>query len=505
MEKRLTREQGIMSASIAHKTYVYGMRPSSLSEKQNNWLLIEEGEILIYTLEWLIRKNLRESGYKICSETLPFLTNQPGKVFLRAIWKELETGFSRNESSGDYLEGLISIREWLNSVTKNKGDYFGWWNKPSTLHDWFIRATWTDRDSTSADIQKKCPALFEPHDVNLDLALSEIASGIISNGEDDKDDPSIDLDSTHFHERVRFSPEMELRYHGSRNLLFIPLWLYQDQNPSNSSHAGYAAFMLGSFYDCQAIKEKSKELRTLITLLTQQDINTFSSKAIKDEEFLVRLGTLASPMAHHLKNPMEDIGAACHLLFKLVKNNKEAKQYLESIIQSKNEATRAIENLLDSVQVKDLIRSGENIEALVKEALSQIKIPSVITVQLQYEKDLPQVYVDKFKFIQILLNLIENALDAMMPEGGELRLGGSLEETPDQNFLKLSISDTGVGIKPEDRDKIFTPLFTTKDTGTGVGLTAAYHIVKAHGGKVYIQNSSTTEGTTFAVEIPINT
>jgi len=100
---------------------------------------------------------------------------------------------------------------------------------------------------------------------------------------------------------------------------------------------------------------------------------------------------------------------------------------------------------------------------------------------------------------QVLLNLILNAQDAM-PEGGEIRI----QTGEDNGVVHIDISDTGLGIPEEIRDKIFEPFFSTKkrEKGTGLGLSISYGIIKAHNGDILVK-SKEKEGTTFTIKLPV--
>jgi len=114
--------------------------------------------------------------------------------------------------------------------------------------------------------------------------------------------------------------------------------------------------------------------------------------------------------------------------------------------------------------------------------------------------------MDQEQMTQIFSNLFKNAFDAM-PEGGEL----SIDIYDEDNYTVFKVSDTGKGIKKEDRDKIFEPFYTTKEIGkgTGLGLATAYGIVKMHNGKITVDsNDNPSEGptgTTFIIKIPNKT
>ena len=120
-----------------------------------------------------------------------------------------------------------------------------------------------------------------------------------------------------------------------------------------------------------------------------------------------------------------------------------------------------------------------------------------VMVDLDVAEDLPRVALDERLMKQALLNLVKNAL-AAMPGGGKLRLAA---ERADEE-VRLIVEDSGVGISEEDLPKIFEPYFTTKDNGTGLGLTITFKIVKEHDGEITV-SSRPGQGSTFAINLPV--
>jgi two-component system NtrC family sensor kinase len=111
---------------------------------------------------------------------------------------------------------------------------------------------------------------------------------------------------------------------------------------------------------------------------------------------------------------------------------------------------------------------------------------------------LPVIWVDEGLLYQALLNLYANALDAM-PAGGALTVRARLVKPRD---VEIVVSDTGVGIAPEHLDRIFLPMFTTKQKGTGLGLALAHKIILSHGGRIAVETKEGV-GTTFRVVLPV--
>ena len=126
---------------------------------------------------------------------------------------------------------------------------------------------------------------------------------------------------------------------------------------------------------------------------------------------------------------------------------------------------------------------------------------SGVEEEFEVPDDLPEVYGDYKSLQQVFLNLFINAIQAM-PDGGKLSIRATL--APQGDWLRIDVSDTGVGIEPENMPHIFDPFFTTKEVGkgTGLGLSVTYSILQKHGGNIEVQ-SHKGMGTTFTVILPV--
>ena len=143
-----------------------------------------------------------------------------------------------------------------------------------------------------------------------------------------------------------------------------------------------------------------------------------------------------------------------------------------------------------------------DINALLEELValsSQRAKYGMVEIQTDFQEDLPSLRASTSELQQVFFNLINNAIDAMDPEGGTLRISSRQRE----NTLVISVSDTGHGIPEANLDRIFDPFFTTKPVGkgTGLGLSICYGIIEKMGGKVEV-NSTVGTGTTFSTFLP---
>jgi len=145
------------------------------------------------------------------------------------------------------------------------------------------------------------------------------------------------------------------------------------------------------------------------------------------------------------------------------------------------------------------LREG-NINSLIAELAEFIRAEleqSNIRLFLELDENLPPALIDERYMKQALLNLIKNA-QAAMPNGGLLTIATQVSD----NEIRISVCDTGVGISAESLAKIFEPYFTTKDNGTGLGLTLVYKIIKEHHGEIAVE-SREGEGTNFEIILPV--
>ncbi|MDQ7795180.1 MAG: ATP-binding protein, partial [Spirochaetia bacterium] len=153
-------------------------------------------------------------------------------------------------------------------------------------------------------------------------------------------------------------------------------------------------------------------------------------------------------------------------------------------------AVRPMDITLIHDRADEVVR--EVAELMSKEAESQN-----IRVITKFDADLPDVMIDRKYLKQALLNIVKNAI-AAMPEGGTLTISVSVRN----DELLIAVSDTGIGIPEELLAKIFEPYFTTKESGTGLGLTITFKIIKEHNGEITVE-SSPGIGSTFTIHLPI--
>jgi signal transduction histidine kinase len=225
---------------------------------------------------------------------------------------------------------------------------------------------------------------------------------------------------------------------------------------------------------------------------------------------LASVGTLAAGVAHEINNPLAIILGFTDLLLETAAENSESYDILKIIQKQGNNAKRIVANLLSFVRDKERREEEIDINRSIEEVFA-VNGNSLIIHKISVIRDmgepLPVVRGDPGELQQVFFNIINNAIAAMR-DGGTLTIRTKRMESDGKQSVVIRISDTGAGIKPEHRQRIFDPLFTTKKVGegTGLGLTVSYAIVKKYGGaltfETKISEESTDTGTTFIITLP---
>jgi two-component system nitrogen regulation sensor histidine kinase GlnL len=223
---------------------------------------------------------------------------------------------------------------------------------------------------------------------------------------------------------------------------------------------------------------------------------------------LAALGQLAAAMAHEIKNPLLGIRGAAQLLREELLHD-DLREYPEVIIREADRLNALLEEMLDFARPHPLKQETVNLHEVLDNVLA-LERPSCqargILVRQQYDPSLPDISADRHRLTQVFLNLVRNAWEAM-PHGGTLTLTTKTASEfvrfkPGTGpILLIEVADEGGGISLEVQEKLFTPFFTTKPTGSGLGLVISHKIVEEHGGRLAMK-SSPGKGTTVRVYLP---
>jgi signal transduction histidine kinase/HAMP domain-containing protein len=252
--------------------------------------------------------------------------------------------------------------------------------------------------------------------------------------------------------------------------------------------------------NAQFIREQDESVGCLITL---RDASTRAQieNQIDVTTKLAAIGRLTSGVAHEVKNPLNAMVLQLEILkSKLVDQGDGISPHLEILSKEIRRLDRVVKTFLDFTRPVEIHLLPTDLEELVREvfllAEPQAQQNNVRLV-FEHHPSLPSVNVDRDLMKQALLNLVLNGCQAM-PSGGELKVRPRSEP----HCVTLEVSDQGVGIPPEARQKIFSLFYTTKPNGSGIGLAMAFRILQLHNGFIDF-SSQVNQGTTFSVSIPL--
>ncbi|NWF86441.1 PAS domain S-box protein [Candidatus Bathyarchaeota archaeon] len=244
------------------------------------------------------------------------------------------------------------------------------------------------------------------------------------------------------------------------------------------------------------LEEYSQQLEELVEKKTRQ-LKEAQEKLVKSER-LVAIGQVSSMIGHDLRNPLTGIAGATYYLKKKLasKIDDVSREMLELIEENVKYSNKIINDLLEYSREITLKLTETTPKAIIHETLALVKVPNHIQVLDNTDTQL-KVRLDADKMKRVFVNIVKNAVDAM-PNGGTLKITSSQKD----GNLQIVFSDTGTGIPNCLLEKIWTPFFTTKAKGMGLGLPICKRIVEAHEGSISTQ-SSLGKGTTFTIILPI--
>jgi two-component system, sensor histidine kinase FlrB len=226
---------------------------------------------------------------------------------------------------------------------------------------------------------------------------------------------------------------------------------------------------------------------------------------LQRKDRLAAMGELIGRIAHEIRNPLGSVELFSSMLQRDLPKSSPAKRYAEQISQAVQSMDRLLANLLVYTRPARMDRGWYLAERVIGDSMKLAahaitKVP--VEVRVDLDQDIPSLWCHEGQLNQVIVNLVVNAVQAM-PYGGLLTI--RLHKEPSQTLgtaaVRLTVSDTGLGIDPEYRSRMFDPFFTTKDEGTGLGLAIVHSIVEAHQGRIDIE-STIKQGSTFAIILP---
>jgi two-component system sensor histidine kinase HydH len=246
-------------------------------------------------------------------------------------------------------------------------------------------------------------------------------------------------------------------------------------------------------------------LKRLLTRIYPEIKDVFTSPLDMDEklerEKALLLEKMAPVLAHEIRNPLGSIKGAAQVL-RSEAESEEQRNLLDVIAEEVNRLNRVVSQFLDYARPYAPDLKPQPINAVIEKVVAVIEANSLssgINIELELHPHLPPVPLDQEQIHQVILNIAINAIEAM-PEGGTLTFRTSRIQSDTGDAVGISIRDTGPGIRREEIKQIFTPFFTTKERGVGLGLAVCQRIIRNHGGIMRVK-SIPGQGTIFFIRL----
>jgi signal transduction histidine kinase len=231
-----------------------------------------------------------------------------------------------------------------------------------------------------------------------------------------------------------------------------------------------------------------------------------SKSYIRRADRLASLGTLTAGLAHEIRNPLVAIKTLTQLLPDRLDDEEFREQFLKIASGEVDRISSLVNELLNFARPSDPKLGSENINAILDGMILLVSTETKkkqITVFKSYTSDLPPIQIDPEQIKQVFLNILLNAITATSENGQIIVKTRSFTKPGGEPYIQIEFTDTGCGIPKEHLEDIFNPFFTTKTTGSGLGLSISNQIVQDHRGYIDVE-SQLDKGTSFFINLPVN-
>ena len=238
----------------------------------------------------------------------------------------------------------------------------------------------------------------------------------------------------------------------------------------------------------------------------EKELQEFTKSKIMESERLALIGQLAAGVAHELNNPLQGIVTYSHLLLESMPADEDCRPTLEKIVTQAGRCADIVRGLLDFSRQRKSNKTLYDVNKVLRQCISLLENQAIfqnIEMKKSLAPDLPMTVLDPSQLERVFMNIIINAAEAMEGKGV---LALSTRFDAEAQEIKVTFTDTGPGISQENLKKVFSPFFTTKDAGHGVGLGLAisYGIIKDHKGNIAV-DSPPGGGARFTLRLPVAT
>jgi signal transduction histidine kinase len=218
-------------------------------------------------------------------------------------------------------------------------------------------------------------------------------------------------------------------------------------------------------------------------------------------ERLSAVGEVAAKVTHEIRNPMVVIGGFARRILRKDHDGELNRNYVKIIVEEISRMENILTDILyfakpatpkcDTVDMNRIVRNAIDVLSFETEENN-------VSIEEHLDPNLPMLFIDENQVRRVLINLIRNAVQAM-PDGGTIIISTTIEE---DHWVIIETADTGVGISDDDMDKLFDAFFSSKSTGSGLGLTVSAQIINNHGGTIEVRKRE-PKGTIFRIKLPV--
>ncbi len=254
--------------------------------------------------------------------------------------------------------------------------------------------------------------------------------------------------------------------------------------------------------NCVFIPDQASDFCCYQGIIHDITLRKKAQRDLIDAERITLTGKMAQIVAHEIRNPLTNLNLALeHLRDEMPGDNETVKLYSDIIQRNANRIEHLVGEMLNSSKPKELQLDLVSVNLVVEEtitlAIDRINLKE-IKLEKTFAENLPRILVDKEKIKIALLNIIINAIEAMLEKQGVL----SIRTSQDNNEILVCITDNGKGMSLDEMDKLFEPFFTAKPNGLGLGLTSTRNIITSHNAEINV-TSEPGKGTTFSIHFKL--
>lgn len=236
------------------------------------------------------------------------------------------------------------------------------------------------------------------------------------------------------------------------------------------------------------------------SLIKQKEELEETYKELARRERMAEIGNFSMMIAHELKNPLGIIKGSVDIISKDGVKTKVRNTMIEYIQDEVKRLNRLVEDFLSFARPNPAHKSLVDINQVITKMVNLAPLPELkekdISLKVELSEEIVEVNIDEHQIYQVLLNLFNNAIQSI-PEKGEI----SFKTESSNSGIRITITDTGIGIPAEEKEKVFEPFFTKKEKGTGLGLAVVKKIIDAHLGAIHIADHK-CGGTAFSIWLP---